>query len=134
MSAELVFIGRIETPYPTLTDCPRQPNPEDGPCRIIVDEAYSSALHNVKAGDKAHILYWFDQADRSALSTTPPWSTTKEEIGVFSTRSPNRPNPIALSAVEIISVRGNTITVSAMDCVNGTPLLDIKHYVDQLHK
>ena len=66
------------------------------------------------------------------MKTVPMWSETNEERGVFSTRSPERPNPIALSTVEIFSINENMVTVTAMDCIDGTPLLDIKPYINQL--
>jgi tRNA-Thr(GGU) m(6)t(6)A37 methyltransferase TsaA len=77
------------------------------------------------------ILYWLDEADRSALQRIPKWSETNEKLGVFALRSPMRPNPIALSTVELLKVEGNVLTVSALDCRDGTPLLDIKPYIDQ---
>lgn len=66
------------------------------------------------------------------MKTVPKWSETNEERGVFSIRSPGRPNPIALSTVEVISIDENTMTVTAMDCIDGTPLLNIKPYINQL--
>jgi len=132
MSAELNFVGRIQTPYLTKQACPGQARAENGTSQIIVDEEYASALDNLKVGDHVQVLYWFDQADRHVLKTVPRWSKTNEERGIFSTRSPNRPNPIALSTVEIFAIDGNIMTVTAMDCIDGTPLLDIKPYLNQL--
>jgi len=132
MSAELVFVGHIKTPYQTTEACPGQARPENGTSQIIVDENYASAIDGLKVGDHIHVLYWLDQADRSVLKTVPRWSETNEERGVFSIRSPRRPNPIALSTVEIFSIDENIMTVTAMDCINGTPLLDMKPYINQL--
>ena len=132
MSAELVFVGHIKTPYQTTEACPGQARPENDTSQIIVDENYASAIDGLKVGDHIHVLYWLDQADRSVLKTVPRWSETNEERGVFSIRSPRRPNPIALSTVEIFSIDENIMTVTAMDCINGTPLLDMKPYINQL--
>jgi len=132
MNAELIFVGHIKTPYQTTEACPRQARPENGTSQIIVDEKYASAIDGLKVGDHVQVMYWFDQSDRSLLKIVPRWSETNEERGVFSIRSPGRPNPIALSTVEIFSIDENIITVTAMDCVDGTPLLDIKPYINQL--
>ena len=132
MSAELIFVGHIKTPYQTTEACPGQSRPENGTSQIIVDEKYASAIDGLKVGDHVQVLYWFDQADRSILKTVPRWSETNEERGVFSIRSPRRPNPIALSTVEILSIDENIMTVTAMDCIDGTPLLDMKPYINQL--
>lgn len=132
MNAELNFVGSIKTPFHTPDECPGQARPENGTSRIVVDEEYVSALDGLEVGGRIQVLYWFDQADRSVLKTIPKWSETQEERGVFSTRSPHRPNPIALSTVEIFSIDKNVLTVTAMDCIDGTPLLDIKPYINQL--
>ena len=132
MTAKLTFIGHIETAYLSTDDCPGQARPENGTCQIVVDREFSSAIEGLETGRRIQVLYWFDQADRSVLQTVPKWSETNENRGVFSLRSPMRPNPIALSTVEIFSIDENIITVTAMDCINGTPLLDIKPYVNQL--
>lgn len=134
MTAELSFIGRIRTPYRTAEECPGQARPENGTSQVIVDEEHVPALDGLNAGDRVQVLYWFDLADRSVLKTVPKWSETKEERGVFSTRSPDRPNPFALSTVEVLSIDGNVLTVTALDCFDGTPLLDIKTHLNQLER
>ena len=132
MTAELKYVGHIETPYETTSDCPGQARPENGTCRIVVDEGYAAALDGLEIGGRIQVLYWFGRSERDRLKVVPRWSETGEERGVFSTRSPVRPNPIALSTVEIFAIDGNTLTVTAMDCLDGTPLLDIKPYLNQL--
>lgn len=132
MTATLTFIGHIKTPFQSTDDCPGQPRLENGVCQIVVDEQYAPALYGLETGKPIQVLYWFDQSDRGVLQAVPKWSETGEKRGVFSLRSPVRPNPIALSAVEIVAIEGNVLTVTAMDCVDGTPLLDIKPYVNQL--
>ncbi len=131
-SATINFIGRIRTGYKTTSDCPGQARPENGEARIELEEAYLPALKGIEDKDRLQILYWFDQADREALRRVPKWSDKGKEFGVFALRSPTRPNPIALSTVELLKVEGNVLTVSAMDCIDGTPLLDIKPFLNQL--
>ncbi|HJP21740.1 MAG TPA: tRNA (N6-threonylcarbamoyladenosine(37)-N6)-methyltransferase TrmO [Alphaproteobacteria bacterium] len=130
-TATIRFIGEIRTSYKTVAECPGQARPNNGVSRIIVDPAMVSALKGIENNSRIQVLYWFDEADRSVLQTVPRWSETKEKLGVFALRSPMRPNPIALSTVELLKVEGNELTVSALDCRDGTPLLDIKSYIDQ---
>ncbi len=133
-SETLNYIGRIRTPYKTTSDCPGQARPENGTSRIEVDETFLPALKGIESESHLQILYWFDKADRDAMQRVPKWSKNGEEYGVFALRSPMRPNPIALSTVELMNVEGNVLTVSAMDCIDGTPLLDIKPFFNQLER
>lgn len=130
-TATVNFIGKIRTPYKTVADCPGQARPANGVSRIELDPAMSLALKGIENKSRIQILYWLDEADRSALQRIPKWSETNEKLGVFALRSPMRPNPIALSTVELLKVEGTVLTVSALDCRDGTPLLDIKPYIDQ---
>jgi tRNA (adenine37-N6)-methyltransferase len=128
--ATVNFIGTIRTSYKTVAECPGQARPTNGVSRIVLDPAMSPALKGIERKSRIQVLYWFDEADRTALQKIPRWSETNEEIGVFALRSPMRPNPIALSTVELLKVEENVLTVSALDCRDGTPLLDIKPYMD----
>lgn len=131
-SATVNFIGRIRTPYKSLQDCPLQAGIDTDPCFVELDEAMVPALKGIEEEKHLQLLYWFDKSDRSILQTIPRMTDTNETVGVFALRSPMRPNPIALSNVELLKVEGNILTISALDCVDGTPLLDIKCYVNQL--
>lgn len=133
-SATVNFIGKIRTPYKATSECPGQARPENGEAQIELDKAYLPALKGMEEKSQLQILYWFDEADRSALQRIPKWSVNQEEFGVFALRSPTRPNPIALSTVELLKIEGNVLTVSAMDCRDGTPLLDIKPFLNQLER
>ena len=129
-TATVNFIGKIETSYKTVADCPGQARTKNGTSRIVLDPAMVPALKGIKGKSRIQILYWFDEADRATLQKVPKWSETNEMRGVFTLRSPMRPNPIALSTVELLEVEGNVLTVSALDCRDGTPLLDIKPYIE----
>ena len=132
MKDTVEFVGHISTQYRTLDECPGQARPENGTSQIIVDRDYQPALLGLEAGGYIQVLYWFDKADRQLLRAIPPWAKNNEQRGVFSLRSPSRPNPIALSTVEIIAIEDNILTVTALDCVDGTPLLDIKPFINQI--
>ncbi len=123
--ARLRFIGRIRTPWATRGDCPRQGDPECGPhCRIEVDEPWSQALEGVAGQEWLLVLYWMDQARRDLVRQCP--NGRDGPIGTFALRSPVRPNPIAVSVVRLIAREGATLVVKGLDCVDGTPLLDLK--------
>lgn len=122
--AGLVFIGRIGTPWAERSECPRQGR-HDGPlCRIEVFEPWIPALKGVEGRERLDILYWLDQARRDLILQSP--ADNGEVRGTFSLRTPVRPNPIGISIVLLESVKENVLYVRGLDCVNGTPLLDIK--------
>jgi tRNA-Thr(GGU) m(6)t(6)A37 methyltransferase TsaA len=124
MMAELHPIGRIETPYTTLEDCPRNVDPAGPPCTLVLDPPYDAALFGLNPGDRILILYWFEGVDRERLRQ--PRRGEGPILGTFALRSPHRPNPIAAAVLPIEAIEGNRVAVRGMDCLDGTPLLDIK--------
>ena len=125
MSAELRFIGRIETPYRTPDECPAFIDPAGPPCQIVLDAAWREGLRGLIAGQRLLVLYWFETVARDRPLQSPRRGGPPR--GVFALRSPHRPNPIAAGVViaEYIA-RDGRIGVRGMDCVDCTPLLDIK--------
>jgi len=121
---QLVSIGLISTPYRTLADCPRNVEPDGPECRLIVNPDCSPALLGLTPGKRILILYWFAAVDRGRLQQTS--RKTGEFAGVFALRAPNRPNPIGVAVTTIVALDGNVVTVRGLDCLDGTPLLDIK--------
>jgi tRNA (adenine37-N6)-methyltransferase len=122
--AGLVFIGRIRTPWMSRVDCPRQGN-SDGPiCRIEVFQPWAQALAGIEAYDQVEVLYWLHKARRDILLQSP--RSDGNARGAFSLRSPVRPNPIGTSLVSLIGVEGATLLVRGLDCLDGTPLIDLK--------
>ena len=123
--AGLYFIGRVETPWRERSACPRRGDPTDGPlCRLIVDPPWSAALLGLTPDVALEVLYWMHLARRDLLQQNPGQRGTL--FGTFALRSPVRPNPIATSIVRIIAVEPGEIAVRGMDCLDGTPLLDLK--------
>jgi tRNA-Thr(GGU) m(6)t(6)A37 methyltransferase TsaA len=122
--AEIHPIGHIETPYKKLEDCPRNINPSGPACALVLDPPYDSALFGLNPGDRIMVLYWFDGVDRERLMQ--PRRGEGPVLGTFALRSPHRPNPIAVAVVEIETIDGNRVSVPGLDCLDGTPLLDIK--------
>jgi len=133
--AALVFIGRAETPWMDRDECPRnvrQARERGGTFTIWIDQPWRAGLKDLAAGDPVIVLYWMDKASRNLVIQSPRHSSATR--GVFSLRSPVRPNPIALAAVRIVGVdpQSGRIDVDALDCLNGTPILDIKPWIDRV--
>ncbi|WP_225027615.1 SAM-dependent methyltransferase [Xinfangfangia pollutisoli] len=123
--AGLWFIGRIRTPWTTRSACPRRGAPDQGPlCRIELDPRWLPALEGLAGRDRLQILYWMHLARRDAVLQNPDFGN--RATGTFALRSPLRPNPIASSLVRLLSVEGSVLAVRGLDCVDGTPLLDLK--------
>lgn len=123
---ELRFIGVIHTPFAAAANCPRQSQVSEVTAALEVFPEYAPGLRDVERCSHLFVLYWLDRADRGMLDAKPPFDA--ETHGVFATRSPHRPNPIGLSVVELLERDGNTLRIRGMDCIDGTPLLDIKPY------
>jgi tRNA (adenine37-N6)-methyltransferase len=122
--AALVFIGRIHTPWTNRMDCPRQGR-RDGPiCRIEVFEPWVQALEGIENYDSIEVLYWLDRSRRDILLQSPRCDGTTR--GAFSLRSPVRPNPIGTSLVSLVGIEGPVLSVRGLDCLDGTPLIDLK--------
>ncbi|MGI9370981.1 MAG: tRNA (N6-threonylcarbamoyladenosine(37)-N6)-methyltransferase TrmO [Hyphomicrobiales bacterium] len=130
--AYIVFIGSIETPWRTRKECPkniRQAREREKPALIIVDEPWRPGLKDLEQGQHIILLYWMHEAPRNLIIQVPRHKP--EPVGVFSLRSPARPNPIAMATVKIMAIDLETgrIKIDAIDCLNGTPLLDIKPWI-----
>jgi tRNA-Thr(GGU) m(6)t(6)A37 methyltransferase TsaA len=124
--AGLYFTGRIRTPWTRRQDCPKNAREADAVCTIEVDPRFAPALKDVETCSHLLVLYWMDQARRDLVLQVP--RHYGEQRGTFALRSPARPNPIALSVVRLLGVEGSKLSVVGIDCLDGTPLLDIKPY------
>jgi tRNA-Thr(GGU) m(6)t(6)A37 methyltransferase TsaA len=122
--AGLVFIGRIRTPWTSRVDTPRQGR-HDGPvCRIEIFEPWLPALKGVDFYSHLEVIYWLHQSRRDLVLQSP--KDNRSTRGTFSLRSPQRPNPIGTSIVKLVGVEGNTVFVRGLDCLDETPLIDLK--------
>jgi tRNA (adenine37-N6)-methyltransferase len=122
--AELVFIGRISTPWTSRLVTPRQGR-LDGPlCRIEVFEPWVPALDGLDSYSRIEVLYWLHLSRRDLILQSP--ANDGISRGTFSLRSPVRPNPIGTSVVLLVGIEGPLALVRGLDCVDGTPLLDLK--------
>src|ERR1700753_3555530 len=122
--AGLVFIGRIRTPWTSRLATPRQGR-HDGPvCRLRIFEPGGPGLKGVYFYSSLEVLYWLHLSRRDLVLQSP--KNNQSTRGTFSLRSPVRPNPIGTSIVKLVGIEGNTILVRGLDCLDETPLLDIK--------
>jgi tRNA-Thr(GGU) m(6)t(6)A37 methyltransferase TsaA len=124
--ASLYFIGRIHTPWQRREECPKNGRESDVACTIAVDPRWAQALTGLETTSHVLVLYWMDKARRDLVLQAPRHYA--EQRGTFALRSPVRPNPIAASVVRLVGIAGNTLSVVGLDCLDGTPLLDIKPY------
>ena len=124
--ASLYFIGRIRTPWRRREDCPRNARQSDAECTIVLDPRWTDGLKGLETATNVIVLYWMDKARRDLVLQAP--RHYREQRGTFALRSPVRPNPIALSVARLVRIDANRLTVVGIDCLDDTPLLDIKPY------
>jgi tRNA-Thr(GGU) m(6)t(6)A37 methyltransferase TsaA len=119
-------VGVVRSPLTDRATAPKQ-GPEGSPdAWVEFDEDYLPALASVRAGDELILLTWFDRADRDVLEVHPRSDPGNPLTGVFSTRSPDRPNPIGLHPVRVAEVDGARLRVSDLEALDGTPVVDVK--------
>ena len=124
--AGLYFIGRVRTPWRERQSCPKNSAESDAVCTIELDPRYAPGLAEVASCSHLVALYWMDKAPRNLVVQRPRHADAVR--GVFALRSPARPNPIALAVVELLGIEGTTLRVRGLDCLDNTPLLDLKPY------
>ena len=122
--AGLLFIGRIHTPWAVRGETPRQGRLDGPECTIEVFEPWVAALEGIGRNEFIEVLYWLHRSRRDLVRQTPkhPGDTR----GTFALRSPVRPNPIGTSIARLVGVEGALLRVRGLDCLDGTPLLDLK--------
>ena len=122
--AGLVFIGRIRTPWTSRLEAPRQGR-ADGPlCRIELEAPWIPALDGLAAYERVEVLYWLHLSRRDLLLQSP--ANDGRARGTFSLRTPARPNPIGTAIARLERIEDGVVLVRGLDCLDGTPLLDLK--------
>jgi tRNA-Thr(GGU) m(6)t(6)A37 methyltransferase TsaA len=122
--AALYFIGVIHTPWKVRDECPKRGSLDGPVCSIVVDERWHRALTGIGDHPRIQVLYWMHRSRRDLVLQTP--IRTGQTTGSFALRSPVRPNPIASSVVALVGIEGGTLHVRGLDCLDGTPLVDLK--------
>jgi tRNA-Thr(GGU) m(6)t(6)A37 methyltransferase TsaA len=125
-------IGRIHTPY--VDSAPYQPADDDrDEFWITLDPQYREGLAGLEKFTYIYVLFSAHLLHGTApLTVTPPWAGGRHQVGVFASRSPQRPNPIGLSVVRLKRIVEGTVYTSALDAFDGTPVLDLKPYIAEL--
>ena len=127
-------VGWVESSLKDRDAAPKQGDEGAPPARIVFRPEFREAARDLQSGDEVLLLTWLHQGSRDVLSVYPRGDTSRPITGVFATRSPDRPNPIGLHAVRIEAVEENAITVSGLEAIQDTPVLDIKPRLGRVHE
>jgi tRNA-Thr(GGU) m(6)t(6)A37 methyltransferase TsaA len=119
-------VGRIESSLRNRSDAPNQGDEGAPDCTIALDPEYATAARDIAAGAELLVLTWLDRTDRDVQAVRPRGDPDRPETGVFSTRSPDRPNPIGLHRVTVLAVDGTRLQVRGLEALDGTPVVDLK--------
>jgi tRNA-Thr(GGU) m(6)t(6)A37 methyltransferase TsaA len=119
-------VGRIESSLRNRSDAPNQGDEGAPDCTIALDPEYATAARDIAAGAELLVLTWLDRTDRDVQAVRPRGDPDRPETGVFSTRSPDRPNPIGLHRVTVLAVEGTRLHVRGLEALDGTPVVDLK--------
>lgn len=131
MHINLRQIATINSPFASLENMPVQPKgAKDTTATIEFKDEFKEGLKDLDGFSHAYLIYYFHKVDSHKLSVVPFNDKTETPRGVFATRTPMHPNSIGLSVVEILHVKDNIVTIKGVDILNGTPLLDIKPYIE----
>jgi tRNA (adenine37-N6)-methyltransferase len=122
--AGLVFIGRIRTPWTSRLAAPRQGRVDGPVCRIEIFEPWVPALEGLEGYARIEVLHWLHLSRRDLIRQSP--ANDGAARGTFALRSPVRPNPIGTSIARLVAIEGPVVLVRGLDCLDGTPLLDLK--------
>ena len=119
-------IGRVSSSLRTLEAAPRQADEGAPEAWLVFEPEAIEGLRNIRAGDDLILITWLDRARRDVLSVHPRGDASRPPEGVFSTRSPHRPNPLGLHDVNVIAVENGRLRVRSLEAIDGTPIVDVK--------
>jgi tRNA-Thr(GGU) m(6)t(6)A37 methyltransferase TsaA len=127
MADQIKFIGTIHSSLKTIEECPLQESEDAPEADLLIFQEFEEGIKNIKVGSEILLLTWLHKADRSVIKCVPRREYSAPAIGVFSTRSPNRPNPIGIHSVKVLSISPDRVLrVSGLEVLDQTPLIDIK--------
>ena len=127
----LQFIGVLHGDITSRADAPKNYDESERVGVLEIYPEYQEGLDGIAPGQTIVVLFWLHQASRDILKVYPRGDKTKGLRGVFATRSPVRPNPIAISELKVLAIHGNKLEVSGLDILDGTPILDIKKKISR---
>lgn len=119
-------IGHVESPLADRAAAPKQGDEGSPEAWLVFDPSVAQAVQDLRAGQDVLVLTWLDRASRDVLAVHPRGDTSRPVTGVFSTRSPDRPNPIGLHRVRIVAIDALRVRVADLEAINGTPIIDVK--------
>jgi tRNA-Thr(GGU) m(6)t(6)A37 methyltransferase TsaA len=125
-------IGRVESALTELEQAPKQGDEGAPDAWLVFDGRMIEALRDLRVGDEVIVLTWLDRARRDVLGVPPRGDPSRPVTGVFSTRSPDRPNPIGLHRVRILAIDGPRVQVRDLEALDGTPILDVKPVLEAI--
>ena len=125
-SVDVTVIGKVESPLTDLESAPRQADEGAPAAWLVFRPEMLEGLRSIQPGDEIVVITWLDRARRDVLSVHPRGDPSRAQEGVFSTRSPDRPNPIGLHPVQVVAVDGLRLRVRSLEALDGTPILDVK--------
>jgi len=126
MEQSIKFIGKIHSELKKIEDCPLQENENAPEVLIKIFPEFMEGIQDIKTGSEILLLTWLHMADRNIIKCKPRNNPASPLTGVFSTRSPDRPNPIGIHSVKVLSISDDLIKVSGLEVIDETPLIDIK--------
>ena len=119
-------VGVVKSPLTDRSTAPKQGDEGAPPAQVVFDPEFHPAAADLRPGDRLVLLTWFHEADRAVQAVLPRGDPDRPSTGVFSTRSPDRPNPIGLHTVTVTAVENGALTVTGLEAIDGTPVLDVK--------
>jgi tRNA-Thr(GGU) m(6)t(6)A37 methyltransferase TsaA len=128
---EVRVIGRVSSPLTDLENAPMQADEGAPDAWLVFEPGVADAVADIAPGDQLVVMTWLDRADRDVLTVHPRGDPSRPMMGVFSTRSQHRPNPIGLHPVEVLSVEAGRVQVSSLEAIDGTPIIDVKPALSQ---
>ena len=123
---DLVAVGTVRSPLTDLAAAPKQGDEGAPEACLVFESRFADALDGIAAGAELLVLTWLDRADRTVLRVHPRGDPARAEQGVFNTRSPDRPNPVGLHRVRVVSIDGLRVRVRDLEAIDGTPIIDVK--------
>ena len=131
MDLHIQPIGRVESPLTDRAAAPKQGYEGAPEAWLVFEPHVLEGLQGIEPGDEVIVLTWLDRADRSVLKVHPRDEATNPLRGVFGTRSADRPNPVGLHEVEVVSIEGPRVRVRNLEALDGTPIVDVKPVLGQ---
>ena len=131
MDMALYAVGVVRSVLTDKATAPKFETENAPPATVVLDPAYAEAAKDLAPGQEILLFTWFHQADRACQAVHPRRDLSRPLTGVFSTRSPDRPNPIGLHQVRLTAVEGNVLAIDALEALDGTPVVDIKPLADR---